>query len=76
MYKKENARKINMPSTVIKSIFYNRQSHCLRVEFVSGMVYDYKNVPEKIYNAMKKSFSKGTFLNRYIKDKFPFEKIS
>jgi len=40
------------------------------------MVYDYKNVPERVYNAMKKSFSKGSFLNRYIKNKFPFEKIS
>jgi len=39
------------------------------------MVYDYKNVPEEIYTAMKTSFSRGTFLNQHIKGKFPFKKI-
>jgi len=65
-----------MPSSVISYMHYYRESSTLRIGYVSGMVYDYKNVPESVYNAMKKSFSKGTFLNRYIKDKFPFEKIS
>jgi len=55
---------------------YYPESCTLRIRYVSGMVYDYKNVPERVYNDMKKSFSKGTFLNKYIKDKFPFEKIS
>jgi hypothetical protein len=65
-----------MPSTVVKSIFYNRQSHCLRVEFVSGMVYDYKKVPEEIFIAMKTASSKGNYLNRYIKGHYDFEKIN
>jgi hypothetical protein len=39
------------------------------------LVYDYKKVPEKIYRAMKNAGSKGTFLNKYIKEKYEFEKI-
>ena len=55
---------------------YYPDTSTLRIGYVSGMVYDYKNVPERIYRAMKKSVSKGSFLNRHIKEKFPFEKIS
>jgi len=65
-----------MPSSVIASIQYNEQLHTLRVIFVSGMVYDYLNVPPGIYAAMKRSGSKGTYLNRYIKGHFDFKKIS
>jgi hypothetical protein len=65
-----------MPSSVISYMHYYPDSATLRIGYVSGMVYDYKNVPERVYISMKKSFSKGTFLNRYIKDKYPFEKIN
>ena len=65
-----------MPSSVVSYIHYYPDSGTLRIGYVSGMVYDYKNVPEKVYLAMKKSFSKGSFLNRFIKDKFPFEKVN
>jgi hypothetical protein len=65
-----------MPSSVISYMNYDPVSATLRIGYVSGMVYDYKNVPESVYLAMKKAFSKGTFLNKYIKDKFPFEKIN
>ena len=64
-----------MPSSVVASFKYHAPSSTLRVTYVSGTVYDYKNVPEEIYTAMKTSFSKGTFLNQHIKGKFPFEKI-
>jgi hypothetical protein len=65
-----------MPSSVVSYMHYYPDSCTLRIGYVSGIVYDYKNVPEKVYQDMKKSFSKGSFLNRYIKDKFPFEKVS
>jgi len=63
-----------MPSAVVAAIKYDRQSSTLTVLYVSGLVYDYKNVPEKVYEAMKASFSKGAFLNQHIKGKYPFEK--
>jgi hypothetical protein len=45
------------------------------VTFVSGIIYEYKSVPEKIYESMRNSFSKGRFLNEHVKGKFSFEKI-
>ena len=64
-----------MPSAVISFIHYDAKSATLRVGYVSGMVYDYKKVPEEVYLQMKAAFSKGTFLNRFIKGKYKFEKL-
>ena len=64
-----------MPSTVISNISYDPLSSVLRVTFVSGIIYEYKNVPEEVYNALKTSDAKGIYLNRNIKGRFAFEKI-
>ena len=65
-----------MPSSVVSSFSYDHASATLRVVFVSGMVYDYLKVPEKVYMAMKASASKGIFLNTKIKGHYSFKKIS
>ena len=65
-----------MPSSVVAAIKYDAPSSTLRVIYTSGLVYDYKNVPEEVFTAMKTSFSKGAFLNQHIKGKYEFEKIS
>ena len=64
-----------MPSTVISSISYDTVSSTLRITFISGMIYDYKNVPEEIYHALKTSGARGIYLNQHIKGKYKFEKI-
>ena len=65
-----------MPSTVISAFNYHPGTSTLRVVFVSGTEYEYRNVPEEIYHDMKKAFSKGTFLNKYIKGFYKYTKIS
>ena len=65
-----------MPSTVIAHMHYNAETLTLRIVFVSGMVYDYKDVPEEVYKAMKTSGSKGIYLNTHIKGNYKFEKIA
>ena len=64
-----------MPSTVISKFYYNTATHTLRIVFVTGIVYDYKHVPESVYENMKASFSKGTYFNQNIKGNYEFEKI-
>ena len=68
--------KINfcMPSSVAAAMKYDPGTSTLRIIFVSGIVYDYKNVPRKVYKAMKVASSKGIFLNIQIKGKYEFEK--
>ncbi len=72
----QNSILITMPSSVIAGMSYNVATSTLRVTFVSGRVYEYKKVPEHIYQDMKRSDSKGTYLNQHIKGNYDFKKIS
>lgn len=65
-----------MPSTVIQSIGYNGEKQLLIVQFVSGAVYHYKDVPPGIYKTFKSSKSKGVYFNDHVKDKFYFDRIN
>jgi len=65
-----------MPSSVVAAMTYDAITCTLRVIYVSGSVYDYKDVPEKVFKEMKEAFSKGEFLNKHIKPKYEFEKIN
>ena len=64
-----------MPSSVVAAIRYDAGTSKLRVIYVSGSIYDYKGVPEKVYKEMKEASSKGEFLNKRIKPIYEFEKI-
>jgi hypothetical protein len=63
-----------MPSSVVSSMHYDPGSSTLTIVYVSGEVYDYLEVPESKYKAMKSSGSKGTYLNKYIKGHYEFKK--
>ena len=65
-----------MPSTVIESFYYDQGSQTLRVNFLSGNVYDYHKVPEKVFLKMKGYKSKGTFLNRFVKGNYEYTKVT
>ncbi|MEO6636969.1 MAG: KTSC domain-containing protein [Ginsengibacter sp.] len=64
-----------MPSSVISAMEYYNVSATLQIVFIPGTIYDYKNIPEEIYSAMKTSSSKGTYLNQHIKGRYDFEKV-
>jgi hypothetical protein len=48
-----------MPSTVVAAIKYYPEKKVLRVIYVSGSVYDYKDVPENVYVEMKVQDQRG-----------------
>ena len=61
-------------STVIKSFDYDSEKKVLRIEFGSGSVYHYHDVPESIYKEMKDAPSVGQFFNTKIRDQFGFDR--
>lgn len=65
-----------MPSSVVSAIHYYPDTSTLRIVFVSGMVYDYEKVPEKVYKKMKAATSKGNFLNHHIKGMYDYKKVN
>jgi hypothetical protein len=64
-----------MPSSVVRAIKYDEPSHTLRVVYLSGNIYEYKEVPLSVYEKMRSATSKGTFLNTKIKGHYDFQKI-
>jgi KTSC domain len=61
-----------MPSTAIRSIFYDPAKRECWVTFVSGRRYVYADVPPEVFDAFKTSTSRGTFFNHEIRDRYAF----
>jgi hypothetical protein len=62
----------HVSSSAISSIGYDDRSSVLEVEFESGAVYDYFDVPPKVYQDLLKAPSKGTFVSRRVRDRYQF----
>jgi hypothetical protein len=62
----------NVPSSAIASIGYDQDSEILEVEFVSGKLYRYQDVPFDLYVDFLEADSKGQFFNDHIRDAFIF----
>jgi hypothetical protein len=58
-------------SSAISSVGYDPDWEVLEVEFQSGAVYDYFEVPPDIYETLLAAPSKGKFLASEIKDVYP-----
>jgi hypothetical protein len=55
-------------SSNIASIGYDAGSSTLEVEFVTGAVYQYYNVPKSVYEGLMNAKSHGSYFARYVKD--------
>ena len=62
-------------SSTIVSAGYAAQSEILEIEFKSGGIYQYYNVPESVYQEFMASDSKGKFLHVYIKPTYPCSRV-
>ena len=65
-----------MPSTAIADIEYDRERERLTVTFVTGRIYEYVDVPADVAASFQSVFSKGTFFNSYIRDRYDFREIT
>ena len=65
-----------MPSTVIRNYLYDAAENELWITFVTGRKYVYSAVPQDVFDAFKAAFSRGTFFNREIRDRYAFREIT
>lgn len=66
-------KKVN--SSNINSIGYDQIHNILEVEFSSGDIYKYLNVPQNVYILLMSSSSHGSYFADHIKNKFNFIKL-
>ena len=62
-------------SSNLESVGYDSETETLEVEFSSGSIYQYYNVPDNMYEQLMQADSKGGFLNTHIKNAYPFSRV-
>lgn len=62
-------------STEIEWIGYEQGDRMLQVEFLSGSVYQYRDVPEYVYEGFMRAPSHGRFFEDRIKGRFKYRKL-
>jgi hypothetical protein len=65
-----------MPSSVIAGIHYDSARERLTVNFVTGRVYEYVDVPPGVARAFRSAFAKGTYFNAYIRDRYDYRELA
>lgn len=55
---------------------YSPDTRELKVTFVSGRLYVYENVPPEVAAAFRNAYSKGTFFNHEIRDRYAYRDIT
>ena len=65
-----------MPSTAVANIEYDQRRERLTVTFVTGRIYEYVDVPLEVAASFQSSFSKGTFFNSYVRDRYDFRELT
>lgn len=66
-------------STTIHKVEYNDEQKAMDIEFRSGNVYRYYNVPQRMWKVFQLYIecegSPGSFFNEYVKGQYTSEKI-
>lgn len=62
-------------SSTLQSIGYDPAEETLELEFTSGDVYQYFNVPDFHYTGLIDAASHGEYFNNFIKDQFLYVNI-
>lgn len=68
-------QRVPVDSRALKSVGYDADARMLELEFSSGTLYHYFDVPEFTYRALMHAKSKGYFFQTAIDRKFKFEEI-
>ena len=62
-------------SSNVAELGYDENNQQLYVRFVSGSLYRYSNVPIYEYEALDNAPSIGSYLNRNLKNVYPYERL-
>jgi hypothetical protein len=60
-------------SEALRSVGY--QDGTLEIEFVTGSIYQYFDVPERVYEELRMAESKGAFFQTHIRAQFRYARV-
>jgi KTSC domain len=63
-------------SSLLTSVAYSTDDQTLDLEFRAGIAYRYFDVPATLVDGLLAAESKGRYFNRYVRDRFRYQKQS
>ncbi len=63
-------------STNLEAIKYDHNRRILHIKFRNGSEYEFSNLPQKVYEGLLKSDSKGSYFQQYIKGYYLYKRLS
>ncbi len=60
----------------MRSVGYDGRSKILEIEFQSGEVYQYLDVPGTVHQKLQSAKSKGQYFNSEIRDEYPCVRLA
>ncbi|MBU3185630.1 KTSC domain-containing protein [Clostridium estertheticum] len=69
-------QRVKVSSSNIHSIGYELTSNILEVQFLTGSVYQYYNVPSLIHSSLMSASSHGSYLAAHVKGAYRYKQIS
>jgi hypothetical protein len=68
-------QRVPVRSTTLRSVGYDAATTTLEVEFRTGLIYAYENVPPALWQSFQATPSKGKFFNLLIRDRFRYHQV-
>ena len=62
-------------SSNVKAIGYETSTNTLVVEYLSGLKYEYFNVPANVFDELLESVSKGKYMNQNMKGQYEGRRV-
>jgi hypothetical protein len=69
-------RRQKVDSATLQSVGYESKRQVLELEFCSGALYRYFEVPEEEHQALLGAESKGRYFGLHIRDQYGFERLA
>lgn len=68
-------KRTHVESSNIESIGYDSSSQTLEIEFLNGTIYQYFDVPQRVFEELIGADSHGRYLNSNIKGIYRYSKV-
>jgi hypothetical protein len=61
---------VRVNSSALEAVGYDPAIRRMRIRFTGGNTYDFCGVPEQVHRGLMTAWSKGTYYNDHIKDRY------
>jgi hypothetical protein len=68
--------RVPLESTAVRSAGYDEASFTLEIEFNSGRIYQYDNVPVSVFEWLVRTSNKGSYVARMINPRYAYRDVT